>query len=79
MPLIVTMFLGAVAGYLASRLMGMRTDPVTAMALGFLGALVGSVGLRLVASLVHGLAVLVAAVAGAVLVVWLWRVLVEKR
>ena len=79
MPLLVLMMLGAVAGYLASRAMGMRVDAVTALALGFFGALVGAMGLRILYTVVHGAFVLAAAVGGAVLVIWLWRVFVEKR
>ena len=79
MPILLTLILGALAGWVATRLMGMRTDPVTTLALGFLGALVGAMGLRLLLSVVQWGATLAAAVAGAVLVVWLWRVLVERR
>lgn len=73
------MILGAAAGWLGARAMGMRTDPVTALALGCLGALVGVMGLRLVLTLVHWGATLAAALLGALLMVWLWRVLVERR
>ncbi len=79
MSILLAMMLGAAAGWFATRLMGMHTDPVTTLALGCLGALVGVMGLRLALSVVHWVATLAAALIGALLVVWLWRVLVEKR
>ena len=79
MPILIYLMLGAAAGYLAARAMGFRSDPVTVLALGGLGALVGVMGVRLVASVAHGGALLGAALGGAVVVLWLWRVLVERR
>ena len=40
MPVVLLMVIGAAAGYLASRLMGYRTDVPTTMFLGVIGALV---------------------------------------
>ena len=79
MSILVWLILGALSGWLATRAMGMRTDPVTTLALGFLGALVGVMGLRLLLTVVHWAGTFLAAVAGALLVVWLWRVMVERR
>lgn len=79
MSVILMMVLGAAVGWLATRAMGMRTDPVTTLALGCLGALVGVMGLRLALTVVHWGVTLAAALIGALVVVWLWRVLVERR
>ena len=79
MTILFWLVLGALSGWLATRAMGMRTDPVTTLALGFLGALVGVMGLRLVLTVVHWAGMLLAAVAGALVLVWLWRLLVEGR
>ena len=79
MPILIYLMLGAAAGYLAARAMGFRSDPVTVMALGGLGALVGVMAVRLVASLLHAGITVAAAVLGAVAALWLWRVLVERR
>jgi uncharacterized membrane protein YeaQ/YmgE (transglycosylase-associated protein family) len=79
MSVILMMVLGAAAGWLATRAMGMRLDPVSTLALGSLGALVGVMGLRLALTVVNWAVTLAAAVLGALLVVWLWRVLVEGR
>ena len=79
MPILLTLILGAAAGWIAARLMGLRSDPVTMMALGFLGAMLGALGMRLILSVLHWGGMLLAAVAGAVLAVWIWRVMVERR
>lgn len=79
MSILLWLVVGALSGWLATRAMGMRTDPVTTLALGFLGALVGVMGLRLVLSVAHWAGMLIASVAGALLLVWLWRLAVEGR
>lgn len=80
MPSILLLVLvGAAAGYLAKRLMGLDTDIPTTIFLGILGAVIGSFGLRLLLTAAHWFALLAVAVLGAMLLVWLWRVLVEGR
>ena len=79
MPILFYLILGAATAYLAARAMGFRSDPVTVLALGGLGALLGVMAVRLLATLFHAGALLAAAMLGAVAAVWLWRVLVEKR
>ena len=79
MPILLTLILGAAAGWVTARLMALRTDPITVMALGFLGAMLGALGMRLVLSVLHWGGMLVAAVGGAVLAIWLWRLAVERR
>jgi len=79
MPIVFIVVIGALAGYLATRLMRVNTDVPTTIFLGILGALVGGMGLRILATAAHWFAGLVAAVLGAMLLVWLWRVIVERR
>jgi len=79
MPVVLLMVIGAAAGYLASRLMGYRTDVPTTMFLGVIGALVGAMGLRFLSTVSLWVIHLAAAVAGAMLVLWLWRVFYERR
>ncbi len=79
MPVVLLMVIGAGAGYLATRLMGMRTDVPTTMFLGVMGALVGAFGLRFLSTVSLWVVHLAAAVAGALLLVWLWRVFYERR
>lgn len=79
MPVLLYLMLGALAAWLAAWAMAMRSDTVTVLALGFLGALVGVMGVRLVLSVAQAGALLAAALVGAVALLWLWRVLVERR
>ncbi|MBK5928848.1 GlsB/YeaQ/YmgE family stress response membrane protein [Rhodobaculum claviforme] len=79
MPVLIYLMLGAAAGYLGARAMGFRSDPVTVLALGGLGALAAVMGLRLAAGVAQTGATAAAAVGGALAVLWLWRVLVERR
>jgi uncharacterized membrane protein YeaQ/YmgE (transglycosylase-associated protein family) len=79
MTLVAMALVGAAAGWLAARAMGMRVDPFVAMGVGMIGATLGVMALRLLLSVVHGLALLAAAIAGALLLIWLWRVAVERR
>lgn len=79
MSLLLMAILGAAAGYLAARAMGMPVDPFTALGVGVIGAVLGIMGLRLALSVVSTAATLAAAVAGAVALIWLWRVVVERR
>lgn len=73
MPILMLIIMGAAAGFLATRLMDLRTDVPTTIAIGVAGALIGGLLLRFIAML-GGLAFgFVGALAGAVLVVWLWQ------
>ena len=79
MPVLIYLMLGAAVAWVGARAMGFRSDPVTVLALGGLGALVGVLVVRLSASVAQAGAMAVAAVGGALLLLWLWRVLVEGR
>ena len=79
MPVLLYLMLGAAAGWLGARAMGFRSDPVTVLALGGLGALLGVMVVRLAASVAQAGLLAAAAVGGALAVLWLWRVLVERR
>lgn len=79
MPVVLLMLIGAAAGYLAARLMGMRADIPTLLFLGVFGALVGGFGLRLLSTSPLWFTTLVVATGGAVFLVWLWRLIFERR
>jgi uncharacterized membrane protein YeaQ/YmgE (transglycosylase-associated protein family) len=79
MPVVLLMLLGAAAGYLAARVMGLRIDAPTVVFLGVFGALVGGFGLRLLSTSPAWFTTLIVATLGAMLLVWLWRVFVERR
>ncbi len=79
MPVVLLMLLGATAGYLAARLMGVRADLPTLLFLGVFGALVGGFGMRLLSTSPAWFSTLLVATLGAVFLVWLWRVIFERR
>ena len=64
---------GAAAGFLATRVMRVQTDVPTAVVIGIAGAVIGWFLLRLVVTLTGWIAIFAGAVAGAMLVIWLWR------
>lgn len=81
MPMILALAgIGAAAGLVAARLMGMRIDPWVAALVGAMGALLAGLVTRLASAMAApGPAVPLAAVLGAVVAVWLWRVVVQRR
>ncbi|QYZ69712.1 GlsB/YeaQ/YmgE family stress response membrane protein [Neotabrizicola shimadae] len=70
--------LGAVAGFVATRMLRMRTDAMTTILIGMLGALVGGTVLRLVFAVLGGLSGVIGAVIGALIVIWLWQVYLRR-
>ena len=64
---------GAAAGFLATRVMRVQTDVPTTVVIGIAGAVIGWFLLRLVVTLTGWIAIFAGAVAGAMLVIWLWR------
>lgn len=67
------MILGAAAGFLATRMMRLQTDVPTTVAIGVFGALIGAGVLRLLVWSLGMAAGLVGAVAGALLLIWMWK------
>ena len=65
--------IGAAAGFLATRMMRLKTDIVTTMAIGIAGALIGGFLLRFLLSVMGMLGGLIGAVMGAMLVIWVWQ------
>lgn len=76
--LLVIVVIGAAAGFLATRFMRVQTDVPTTIAIGIVGSVLGWVVLRLLVALTGWLAMFVGAVAGAMLVIWLWRTYVDR-
>lgn len=64
---------GAAAGFLATRLMGLEADIPTTMLIGIVGALLGGMILRAMIVMMGWVPGFVGAVLGAVLVIWLWQ------
>ncbi len=65
--------IGLVAGYLASRLMNQRGNPLYYMLLGVAGALIGGVLWAILGSLLSFVFNLIVATIGAVILILLWR------
>lgn len=64
---------GAAAGFLATRLMKIEADVLTTVVIGMAGALIGGLLLQVAAGLLGMLGGLIGAVAGAMLIVFLWQ------
>jgi uncharacterized membrane protein YeaQ/YmgE (transglycosylase-associated protein family) len=79
MPIIWLLIVGAAAGFLATRLMRLETDIVTTVVIGMVGALLGGLLLQVAAGLLGLLGGLVGAVAGAMLVIWLWQQVKNRK
>jgi len=73
--LLLLVVIGAAAGLLATRLMRVQMDLPSAMGIGVLGALIGGLGLRLLLTAGSWAVTFVLAVAGAMLLLWLWQFL----
>lgn len=73
MPFILLIIIGAAAGFLATRIMDVRTDVPTTIAIGVGGALISGLLMRalmMVGSIAFGA---IGAVLGAILLIWLWQ------
>lgn len=79
MPLVLLAVIGALAGVLATRLMRVNTDLPTAMLIGMLGAFVGGVGFRFLATSASWVGAFVLALLGSLILLWLWQKFGSKR
>ncbi|MCB1349339.1 MAG: GlsB/YeaQ/YmgE family stress response membrane protein [Maritimibacter sp.] len=77
MHFVLLIIIGAAAGFIATRAMKLDTGVLVTIAIGVLGAIVGSVVLRLLIGLVGAASGFVGAVLGAVLLIWLWQTYVK--
>ncbi len=73
MGIVALIIIGAAAGFLATRLMGVEADIPTTMFIGIVGALVGGLILRALLAMMGALSGFVGAVLGAMLLIWLWQ------
>ena len=79
MPIIGLIIIGAAAGFLATRLMRIEADIPTTMFVGIMGALVGGLVLRFLATVMGFAAGFVGAILGSLLLIWLWRTYFGNR
>lgn len=73
MHIVFLIIIGAAAGFIATRAMKLETGVAQTIAIGVLGAVIGSLVLRFLISITGMVAGLVGAVLGAILLIWLWR------
>lgn len=73
MPLVALLVVGVAAGFLASRILKVNMDTPSTIALGVLGALIGTVVLRGLVMLAGIGAGFVGALLGALILIWAWK------
>lgn len=78
MSIFFLVLVGAVAGFLATRLMDVKTNVPTTVLIGVGGALIGGLVLRFVIAVTGWLAGLIGAVVGAMLLIWLWKTYIAR-
>ena len=70
--------IGAAAGFLATRIRDVRTDVVTTIGIGILGAIIGGLVLRFLLTVMGMLSGFVGAILGAVLLIWIWQTYLSR-
>jgi uncharacterized membrane protein YeaQ/YmgE (transglycosylase-associated protein family) len=78
MSIIFLVIIGAAAGFLATRLMGIESDIITTVAIGIAGALIGGILLRALLAVMGMAAGFVGAVLGALVLIWLWQTYIKR-
>lgn len=73
MPLVALLVVGVAVGFLASRILKVDLDTPSTIALGVLGALIGSLVLRGLTMLAGIGAGFVGALLGALVLIWAWK------
>ncbi len=73
MGLIALIIIGAAAGYIATRMMGVDMSIPATIAVGVLGAFAGMGIIRFLLTISSWLGGFVGAILGAVLLIWLWQ------
>ncbi len=79
MGLIALIIIGAAAGYIATRMMGMEMSMPATIAVGVLGAFAGMGIFRFLLTISGWLGGFVGAVLGAIVLLWLWQRFGPKR
>lgn len=73
MPLVALLIVGVAVGFLATRILKVNLDTPSTIALGVLGALIGSLLLRGLTMLAGIGAGFVGALMGALVLIWAWK------
>jgi uncharacterized membrane protein YeaQ/YmgE (transglycosylase-associated protein family) len=77
MPLVALLIVGVAVGFLATRILKVDLDTPSTVALGVLGALIGTVVLRALVMLSGIGAGFVGALLGALILIWAWKSLIR--
>jgi uncharacterized membrane protein YeaQ/YmgE (transglycosylase-associated protein family) len=77
MPLVWLLIVGVAVGFLATRILKVDLDTPSTVALGVLGALIGGLVLRALVMMAGVGAGFVGALAGALLLIWAWKVWIK--
>lgn len=77
MPLVALLIVGVAVGFLASRILKVNIDTPSTIALGVLGALIGTIVLRGLVMLAGIGAGFVGALLGALILIWAWKAYVK--
>jgi uncharacterized membrane protein YeaQ/YmgE (transglycosylase-associated protein family) len=78
MSILLLIVLGAAVGFVATRIMKVEADVITTILIGVAGAFIGWAALRFLLVLSGWLAVVLGAFAGAVALIWLWKITFPK-
>lgn len=82
MPVLLTLIVGAAAGFIVVHLMGLRVGALTAIGIGVLGAVLGGVALRALFALFAGasslLSLFLGAILGAFVLIWIYTTFFQK-
>ncbi len=70
--------IGAAAGFLATRVMKLETDVITTVGIGVLGAIIGGLVLRFLATVFGMFAGFLGAFLGAILLIWIWQTYIRR-
>ncbi len=79
MYVIYLIIVGAAAGFIATRLMRIEAGLMPTLAIGIAGALLGGLVLRVVLTAMGLLGGFVGAILGALLLIWLWQKVQNRR
>lgn len=79
MGFIYLIIVGAVAGYLATRMMNIEANPLVTIVIGIAGALVGGFILQGALAVLGLLGGIIGAVIGAFVVIWIYQALQQRK
>lgn len=82
MPVLLTLIVGAAAGFIAVHLMNLKVGALTAVGVGVLGAVLGSIILRILLGILTTasslLSLFVGAILGALALLWIYTKFFQK-